>query len=465
MGFPTYFEAMDYPRIIAEYPQREAFVEKVARISRDELRAIQNRRFLNVVRRGWEIPFYHRRWRAVGLEPADVRSLEDITKLPVFSKSDLIDSIERHPPFGDFTGMDSFHPDERPPVVMATTSGTTGRPQPLFFGPRSREIHNLITARAYYLHGLRSDDVVHSLYGHGMINGGHHEREVFLHFTNCVFLSAGTGIETRSKRQIELMRDFGVTVLVGFVDYVRHLAAVAEEAGIVPGRDIKMRMISTHLGAEKREKIAELWGGAEVYEWYGLADVGTVAAEGPDRDGLYVMEDAIYLEIIDPDTAAGVVDGERGAMCVTALYKDDFHPVIRFNTNDVSAFHTTPSSLGWTLRRNRGFLGRADNMIKLRGINVFPTAIGALLEDLPGVTGEYLLRVGRVGDRDELKVLVESRIDVAQYAAFSARLEEEIRSRIGVRVVVEPVAAGALADLTGLETRQKAIRLIDDRPA
>src|SRR5262245_64193019 len=136
-------------------------------------------------------------------------------------------SLERNPPLGDFHGMESYPAETRPPVILHTTSGTTGKPQVLLFGPRGREVQSLLLARAYLFQGLRDDDVVHSVYGHGMINGGHYIRETVTHWTRALFLSAGTGVETRSSTQIELMRDFAVPVIGGFGDYHTHLGELA----------------------------------------------------------------------------------------------------------------------------------------------------------------------------------------------------------------------------------------------
>ena len=200
-------------------------------------------------------------------------------------------SIAEHPPLGDFHGRGEN------PVILHTTSGTTGRPQTLLFGPRGREVGNLLVGRMYRWLGLNDRDVVQSVYGHGMINGGHYIREAVTHFTNALFLSAGTGIETRSAQQVRLMADFGVTVMVGFVDYVRKLAEVAEAEGLKDS--INLRMIIGHLGTEDRSAIERAWPGAKAYDWYGVGDTGSIAGEGPERDGLYVWEDAHYLELVD----------------------------------------------------------------------------------------------------------------------------------------------------------------------
>ncbi len=456
MSYFQHFNASDIER---EYPRGQAFIDKFSRISRDALWHEQNDRFKRLLGRAWRMAFYRRLWGAAGIEPGDIRSLEDIIKLPTFGKHELMASIALHPPLGDFHGRDSF-PSDPPPMVMHTTSGTTGTPQPLFFGPRGRETQNLLLARAYLLQGLTASDVVHSVYGHGLINGGHFVRESVLHWTSALFLSAGTGIETRSARQVELMRDFGATVIVGFADYIKKLAEVAREAGIEPGRDIRIRMISGHLGRESREHMSQLWGGAQLYDWYGVGDTGTIAAEGRDQNGLYLMEDAQFVEVLDLDTGARVDDGQPGDLVVTTLYKDDIYPLIRFNTHDVTLIETTPSDLGLNLRRMRGFLGRSDNMVKLRGINVFPQAVGPILDGLPGFAGEFLCMVERLGAREEMTVLVETR------DASDARLAEAadlLRARLGVDVLVGFKRPGELATQTGIETRQKPIRLIDRR--
>jgi phenylacetate-CoA ligase len=464
MRFPIYFEAVGFPQLLTDYPIGPRFTDTFTRMSRDELRGLQNRQFLRVMKRGWQIPFYRRLWARHGLEPADIRSLEDIRRLPPYSKADLMQSVEEHPPFGDFHGMDDLPVEERPQVVIHTTSGTTGSPQPLFYGPRCRELQNLILARAYLFQGLRSSDVVHSVYGHGLVNGGHYVRETVLHFTNALFIPAGTGVETRSKTQIELMRHFGATVLVGFADYLRYLAEVARAMGILPGRDLKIRLISGHLARESREGLSQAWGGAELFDWYGVGDTGLIAAEGPDHSGLYVMEDAHHVDIVDPETHVVLPEGETGNICVTVLFKDDIFPIIRFNTNDLSAFDPRPSPLGLALRRLTGFLGRSDNMVKLRGINVYPTAIGEILQGQPGTTGEFICRVDRVGGRDEMTVMIEVKLGPAEYAGRAGAYRDVLRTRLGVDVLIEPVAPGALAPLTGIESRQKPLRLLDNRP-
>jgi phenylacetate-CoA ligase len=459
MSNQSYFDAMNYEAMIAEYGHPENFIDEIAKMPRDKLRALQNERFIKVVNFGWKIPFYQRHWGAAGVRPNDIQSIDDIHKLPPYSKEDLMASVEAYPPIGDFHGLDTYMPEERPSLVFQTTSGTTGRPQPLLFGPKSREIQNLLLARFYAMQGILRSDVIHSVYGHGMVNGGHYVREAVLHWTGAQLLTAGTGVETSSVKQVGLMKDFGVTAIIGFGDYITYLAGVARKEGLEPGHDIDIRIISGHMGAEAREVISKAWGGAEVYDWYGVGDTGAIAGEGPDHEGMYVLEDAQFLEILDLETGVPKLDGESGDMVVTCLYKDDVFPIIRFNTHDVSAFRTDPSPSGLTLRRITGFQGRSDNMVKLRGINIYPTGLGVILtESDPQLLNEYVCVVERLDGRDEMVVHIETmgdtRRDVSNYQAL-------LKQRLGVEIGVELAAPGQLAELTQIEKRQKPIRLIN----
>lgn len=453
MTYPTYFEALDHRQLLADYPVGDAFTARYRSMSRDELFAIQDAQFRKLMARGWQVPFYRRLWSAKGIEPGDIRGLADITRLPVYDKSDLMASIAEYPPYGDFHGMGD--PASRAPTIFHTTSGTTGKPQTLMFGPKGREVGNLLVGRMYRWMGLEPNDVVHSVYGHGMINGGHYIREAVTHFTNSVFLSAGTGIETRSVNQVRLMADFGVTTIVGFVDYIRKLAETAEAEGLFD--TINIRMIIGHLGTEDRASTEAAWHGAKAYDWYGVGDTGTIAGEGPERDGMYVWEDAQYLELLDIESGAPVARGQTGDMVVTCLYKDDIAPCIRFNTHDIT--HELDGRGEIVFKRIAGFKGRSDNMVKLRGINVFPHAIGAIIENRPDLTGEYVCHLRRdASQKDHMTVTLESR-----GGSDAGELAELLRRGLGVEVEVVLVAPGGTATATEIDTRQKPLRLIDTR--
>jgi phenylacetate-CoA ligase len=456
----NYFKQADPRGILQEYPIGEEFNLKIGSLSKDQIKNIQEQRFLHLIDRAWSNPFYFRRWSSIGLERGDITRLDDIVKIPTFSKSDLMQSVESFPPFGDFLGPSGWAGGDR--VIMHTTSGTTGAPQPLFYGPRDREIQNLLLARAYLLQGLKKEDIVHSVYGFGMVNGGHYIREAILHYTDALLLPAGTGLETRSEQQVDLIKRYGATVIVGFADYILKLAAVAKSLGLEPGVDLNVRMISGHLAEDGGAAMSAAWGEVECFDWYGVGDTGIIAAEGCDHDGLYIWEDAHLVEILNTDTGIPLEDGNSGNICDTVLFKDTVYPVIRFDTKDVSTILPGDGALGLPLKRLSGFQGRSDNMVKLRGINVYPTGISLILRDIKELTGEYVCRVEKIGDADVMTVICESH-DVEKKLELLDRIRLILRQRLGVRLEVEITHAGGTAELTQINARQKPIRLIDLR--
>jgi phenylacetate-CoA ligase len=455
----SYFDAIDIQALRQEFPIGSAFLERYQSLSPEALRQHQEAQFARQLKRAWQLPFYQRLWAQAGVQPHHIRGLDDLPRLPVFGKQEIMESIERHPPLGDHHGREIPIDGRIFPMIVHATSGTTGRPQPLVFSPRTREVHKLLLARAYLMQGMRPDDVVHSVYGHGLVNGGHYIREAVVHHTSALFLPAGTGIETPSVKQVEFMRDFGVTALVGFADYIKRLADVARDMGLQPGRDIPVRMISGHMARDSREALSQAWGGAELFDWYGVGDTGLIAAEGPDHDGMHIMEDAQWVQVCDIDTGQPVPDGQTGDLVVTCLFTHDIFPIIRFNTHDVTRIVSGPSQLKLPFRRMEGFLGRSDNMVKLRGINIFPQALAAILADAPGFRSEYvcILQKDATG-REDLLVRIEC--DAAPTAALVETYSALLKQRLGVEVLVELVALRALSELTGVETRQKPIRLI-----
>lgn len=455
----TYFEAVDTKALMQEFPVGNAFTAKFKGMSAHELRTHQNQLFTRQLQRAWQLPFYQRLWGRAGIAQGDIRSVEDIAHLPSFGKEEVMESIERHPPLGDHHGRDIPINGKIFPMIMHSTSGTTGRPQPLLFSPRTREIHALMLARAYHMQGLKPTDMVHSVYGHGPVNGGHYVREAVLHHTAAMFFAAGTGIETPSIKQVEFMRDFGATVIVGFADYIKRLADVAREQGLEPGRDIPVRMISGHLAKDARQALSEAWGGAELFDWYGVGDTGLIAAEGIDHDGMHVMEDAHWIEICDIETGKGMPHGGIGDLIVTCLFTEDIFPIIRFNTHDLTRLLPGASKLDLPFRRIEGFLGRSDSMVKLRGVNVFPQALSSILADMPGFRGEYICELSRdTAGREDLLVRVECELPASE--ALTQRYHDRLKSRLGVDVQLKLCSLGSLSHLTGVETRQKPVRLL-----
>lgn len=452
---PAYVRAADYERLAREYPSGRDFITTYQGMTRSALEDLQQQRFARVMQCAWVTPFYQRLWSSHGIEPGDIRDLSDLEKLPIVDKTMILADVDEHPPFGSLATR-----TDRPrgPAVLQTTSGTTGNPQPVIWGAWGREVQNALLGRIYSWLGMGSEDVAHSVYGHGLVNGGHYVRESVVRYTDAMLLSAGTGIETRSERQISVMRQFNVTVLLGFADYLRKLADTAVDMGLTPGRDIPVRMIIGHLLAGGREPLEQAWGGALAYNWYGVADTGALASEGPERDGLHVWEDANVLELLDEDHQA-VSDG-MGDMVVTCLGKDDLAPLVRFNTHDVTRILSGPNPAGLPFRRIEGLLGRSDNMVKLKGINVYPSAMGGMLVGVSGFTGEYVCLRQSNGHSERLVVMFE----VDRPADVDAdQVRRMLADRLGVGVDVEVGPPGSTSNLTGVHERQKPVRLVDQR--
>jgi len=221
-------------------------------------------------------------------------------------------------------------------------------------------------------------------------------------------------------------------------------------------------VLCSHLGPEDRESLENLWG-ARCFDAYGTHESGMLAAECEHQSGMHIMEDALMIEIMDPETGAPLPDGEKGTAFITTLYKYGA-PQIRFNVNDISAIAPGRCACGSTLARLERIYGRNDNMVKLRGSNVFPEAIGSIVARDARSNGEYFCIVERVGDagRDEMRVLVEMREAAVDAAALRAELEQRLKDVLCVRVAVEPVARGGLDRYTGTSQVTK-IRRLDDR--
>jgi phenylacetate-CoA ligase len=209
--------------------------------------------------------------------------------------------------------------------------------------------------------------------------------------------------------------------------------------------------------------VAEAWGGAQVFDRYGVGDTGSIAAEGPTQEGLHIWEDAHVVEIIDPQTLERLAAGQTGNICVTCLFKTTVYPVIRFNTNDLSRLLPPAPATGINFRRLEGFLGRSDNMVKLRGVNVYPTAIAAHLAGFEEAGGEYVCRLQQAGGREELIVMVEVKAGREASGELRQRIAAALGQQLGLEVGVALVGPGGTAALTQIAQRQKPIRLVDER--
>lgn len=449
-----YFRYVDPIALLDRYPLGGDFSARFRSMKVDDLHEIRRQRLQEVLSLAGQFSFYTELWGSRS------RDVEDFTKLPVFDKSDLMNDVARFPPFG------SLYLESRTVVTSGTpviqmTSGTTGTPQPIIFGPYGREAANVLLARMFLGLGIDSSDIVHSVYGHGLTNGGHYVREAVLHFTPAVFISAGTGVETASLKQVAMIRECRATVLVGFADYLLKLKQVGDEVYGGSSWRSSVRMIVGHVPPGLRERLETEWGGVPAYDWYGVADTGIVGCEGPERNGLWIWEDAHIVEILDESGAPIVEPHIEGDLVVTCLYKNDMAPVVRFNTHDRTSWLEQDPADELPFRRIKGFLGRSDNMVKLKGINVYPEALGGILTDVAGYLDDYYLRVWRDArgiDQAELVVGHDS-----QYGYDTSDYVGLIRARVGISIEVRIQELADVSRTTGSTTLQKPRRLLDER--
>jgi phenylacetate-CoA ligase len=251
--------------------------------------------------------------------------------------------------------------------------------------------------------------------------------------------------------------------VLGFPAYLRHLAIVArDELGIDP-RSLGVKALGSHLGVEDRKKIEALWD-AECYDSYGTNESGMMAADCEHKNGMHINEDAVLLEIADPETGKLMPDGDKGTVYITTFYRWGA-PQIRFNVNDISAIMPGQCACGSTLKRLEKIFGRNDNMVKLRGANVFPEAIGAAVAEDARSNGEFFCVVERIGEagHDEMTVMVEVLDPAVHGAALKEDLERRLKEVIGVRVTVSPQQPKALDAHTGTSQTSKIKRLLDKR--
>ena len=455
-----YYNSLDFPALWEEMPPPPVYFDTTFRMPAEQLRDLQNNRFLKAMEHAWKNPFYQRHWGNVGLEAGDIQSLDDLPKIPPYTVNDLRESYERHPPFGEHMGVAVGDC----PLVMQTSGGTTGLPRPTLHTPRDREISDILVARRAYSHGIRPGDIVQVTFSMGLTNGGVANRDALWKYTGALGVMTGTGSATPTRRQIELARAWGSNVVMGFPPYLRHLAQVARDEMNFDVRELKVKCLGTALGLDERASIETLWG-APVFEYYGFNESGVVATNCELREGMHIFEDAHFIEVADPDTYKACPVGDPGVLLVTTFYREAA-PIIRFNVNDVSAIMPGNCACGGTHRRIDKIRGRNDNMIKLRGVNVFPEAIGAILLSDQRSTGEYVCTVQTVGAsaRDEMTVQIEAaHAEQATSETFRAELEARVHAVLGVKVEVQVVAAGSLAAITGLTQTSKVKRLVDKR--
>lgn len=466
---PYYYKSIDFEALVREYPPPEEFVQGVYLWDRKELEELQNRRFLEIVAHGWTNPFYRRKWEAHGLRPGDIRSKDDITRLPMVAVENFKEAIKAQPPFGEHQALHT-RDAVRVPIKIQSSGGTTGVPRPTLFTPWEWEMQGIQGARVLYLQGARPGDVMQIPATLSTANLGWHYYLACMHWLGVVPVTTGSGNVTPSRRQLEVAFQWGTTMWGGFPEYLMHLASVAAQEGF-DLQKLPTKLITTFLGPDLdgslRKAIEAAWH-CPVYDNYGTHEIGFGSFECREKSGLHVMEDMFILEVADVDTDQIVPPGERGNLIITSFYRRH-PPLIRYNLRDYVRLLTDGTQrcgCGSYFRKMDHFLGRSDDMVKLRGVNVFPMAcVGAVASD-DRTTGEWLCVVERntsgLDIRDEMTVQVEVKGGISDPEQLKARLEDRLKSDLGVKVLVRLVLAGSLAAYTyGREGKAK--RLLDRR--
>jgi len=339
------------------------------------------------------------------------------------------------------------------------SGGTTGKSRPTFYTQWDREVGALLTARALYMQGIRPGDIVLNSWAYGTHNGAFSFDEALHHWLNCVVLTTGTGNVTSSERQVELAIQYQAAAILTTGDYLLRLADVARTMGYDPATDFKLSALP-NIG--DRELLESTFG-VECFNSYGFHEVQWVSVECPAHDGLHIFEDAFIVQIVDPETGELLPDGEQGSICITELYKTG-SPQFRYNIMDLSTLYPREQcSCGSWLRKMAPFAGRADNMVKLRGVNVWPEAVGAIALEVAGAEADWFVRAVRDENRDALVVSVTSEGDPSQFPALATAIETKLKDRLGVGITAEVVVPGALDAWTEVGTSPKLKRFRDER--
>ena len=423
-------------------------------LPREELEALQLRRLQDVCRRVYaNVPFYREKFDAAGLTPHDIRTLDDLKLLPFTEKQDTRD----HSPFG------LFAVPRKLVARIHASSGTTGKATVVGYTKRDLEHWSDLMARSLGAAGVDPGDIIHNAYGYGLFTGGlgvHYGAE---HLGATIVPASGGA----TKRQVQLLRDFGAQALTCTPSYAMVLAEAAIEAGI-PMEDFKLRV--GIFGAEPwtdemRREIEQRWR-IDALNIYGLSEVmgpGVSMECVEAKQGMHIFEDHFLPEIIDPDTGEILPPGEQGELVFTTLTKEAY-PLIRYRTRDITSLDYTPCACGRTHVRMQRIAGRSDDMLIIRGVNVFPSQIESIILEVHGLAPHYLIIVDRQNNLDTLEVQVEVTEalfsdEVKNLQSIERGLQKDIKDFLGVSAKVRLVEPSTIQRFEG-----KSVRVVDNRP-
>lgn len=430
---------------------------KAERLSRDELARIQGDGLRMLVRRAWDhIPFYQRMWKKQGFSPDDVKTVEDVAKIPFVTKKDIAESLEQFPPYGDYQG-------DFPSIRIQASTGSTGKPKPIFHTRNDWRNIASLWARRLYAQGIRSRDVVQIAFAYTLFIVGFTSTEGAMKL-GALVVPTGSGAVTPSERQIQVAYDWGITVIGCTGSYMLNLAEVARQMGYDPKRDFKVR-ISFHtaeaLTQAMRMEIQESWG-CRAYDNYGSVETGAPTWECEQQHGLHISEDSYIFEVIDPRTGDAVADGKEGELVVTTLFKEAA-PFIRYRIGDITSLIPESCGCGRTFKRMSPVRGRVDDMIKVKGVAIYPTDFEPSIRRAEVFSNEYLVTVWREGHKEQVKVTVEYLGRAEHLKGHCDRLRTDLHSALGLRCEVDAVSQGDVKKQLGAEKRIKYKRILDLR--
>lgn len=427
--------------------------EEIESMSKEDMKELQLKRLQDVVTRAYnEVPYYHKRYSEAEVYPEDIQTLADIEKLPFTTKTDLRASY----PFG------LFAVDQKDIVEIHTSSGTTGKPTVSGYTKEDLDTWSEVMARGLTMMGMGENDIIQNTHGYGLFTGG-----FGVHYGGQKIGATVIPISTgQTLRQIELMKDFQTTMLIFTPSYGLHIAEELEEMNI-KASDLNLKAIgfgSESWTEEMRQQIEDKFQ-VPAYNIYGLTEVmgPGVAIECSSQDGLHLFEDHFYPEIIDSKTLKQVPEGNTGELVLTTLTRVGM-PIIRFRTHDVTSIKHEKCDCGRTLVKMSRITGRTDDMLKIKGVSVFPSQIEKALLSIKGVEPHYQIILTRPDNLDQIEVKVEASPDlffdnVKELVGTRDKLAHAIHDEIGLRVNVNLVEPKTIDRVDA----GKAVRVIDNR--
>ncbi len=419
---------------------------------REEMRELQGERLRKTVHRVYHnTPFYREKMQQMGITPDDIQSIDDIVKLPFTTKQDLRDNY----PYGLFAVPMSEI------VRIHASSGTTGQPTVVGYTRKDISIWSEMMSRALTAYGVSNKDIVSVSYGYGLFTGGlgaHYGAENL--GATVIPMSAGN-----TQKQIKLMKDFGATVITTTPSYGLFIADALKAEGISTD-DIKLRIgvFGAEPWTESMRKEVEERLDIDAYNIYGLSEImgPGVSYECKCKNGSHIVEDHIYPEIISPDTLEPLPYGEQGELVFTTITKEGI-PLLRYRTKDLCTLISEPCECGRTNVRMTRIVGRSDDMLIIRGVNVFPTQIEEVILGIEELEPHYLIVVDRVNNQDTFEVQVEVKAsafsdNIAQMLEIKKKVSAQMHSMLGLNPAIKLVAPSTIKRSEG-----KAVRVIDNR--